>query len=510
MRQVRGSLRKRFSLVAASVFLAAGSLCAQNHAPPAGPTIQQQLDTWFKRASRAAPGEWGIAVANQSGQMIWGVNPTKPMIPASTVKLFTTGFARTVLGGDARRLTRVRGSGSVDPQTGTWLGTWALELNGDPSLERPGRSGPTLFDLARQLSDRGIRRLSGPMSVVSVDGSAENRYPSVWSPRHWGRIFAPLIGPMTLHENVVTIGVGPGNRLKAPALVVHEAPDGAGELVVVRAQTVAGKRSRLHLDPTGDGRWVLGGKIGIRARAHYYTRVVADSRVLLQAAWAKALKRAGINWIPSPGLSALKPTEVTTLAEVTSQSFDTLASEINRRSVNLGAELLLRWAAGGDARAADRLTAHVQQITGDQTGVHLVDGSGLSGEDRAAPWTFVSYLARFPFSPGGRNFPQLLPANGTGTLYRLANGFPDQGVVRAKTGTLGNAATISGYLGRPDGVLILSLMYNGPRVYAAKIQEMQLFRLLGANGVSIHSDSVFDQMGGTEAEPAEPKPTPEP
>ena len=78
----------------------------------------------------------------------------------------------------------------------------------------------------------------------------------------------------------------------------------------------------------------------------------------------------------------------TVLAEVISQPFDSIASEVNRRSLNIGAELLLRW-AGGDDRPADRLTAHVQQTTGDYTSVHLVDGSGLSHDDRASPLAFI-------------------------------------------------------------------------------------------------------------------------
>src|SRR5262249_33484837 len=156
----------------------------------------------------------------------------------------------------------------------------------------------------------------------------------------------------------------------------------------------------------------------------------------------------------------------------------------------LGAELLLQWAAGNDSSPAARLTAHVQQVTGDYAGVRLVDGSGLSDQNRVAPSTFVSYLARFPQTPAGRNFPMLLPQNGTGTLARLANGLPQRGVVRAKTGTLGNVASLVGYLGRSDGVLLVSLMYNGSRVFAARQAEWRLFRMLGANGVVIPSDST--------------------
>src|SRR5258705_1573550 len=48
-----------------------------------------RMESWYHRAQRAAPGDWGIAVADQAGQMLWSVNPGQPLMPASTVKLFT-------------------------------------------------------------------------------------------------------------------------------------------------------------------------------------------------------------------------------------------------------------------------------------------------------------------------------------------------------------------------------------------------------------------------------------
>jgi D-alanyl-D-alanine carboxypeptidase/D-alanyl-D-alanine-endopeptidase (penicillin-binding protein 4) len=468
--------------------------------------LQGQLEAWFARASRSAPGTWGIAVASMDGHLIWGVQPTRPMIPASTVKLFTTGFARSVLGSNARRHTRVMGVGTVDPATGTWNGTWSLELNGDPTLERTSRGGPRLDDLAQQLYDQGIRRLVGPLNVISAAGPAGASYPDVWSPHHRGRLFAPLIGALTLNENVLSFAVAPAAKAGQRPIIVGESPAGVGQLVEIRAKTVNGRSSRLRYQIEPGGRYLVLGTIGIRARTRRFTSTAHDPRALLEAAWARSLRLAGIEWLSASGLSA--PSAATTktiLAEVISEPFDTIASEVNRRSVNIGAELLLRWAAG-DESPAEQLTAHVQQITGDYASIHLVDGSGLSHDDRASPLAFVSYLARFPLSPGGHGFPLLLPANGTGTLRKLARGLPGPGVVRAKTGTLGDAATLSGYLGRTDGVLLISLMYNGPRVWAARQQQWKLFRLLGADGVMIPEDSsaVGEQLGGENRE--RPKP----
>ncbi len=480
-------------------------------APPAAkapPTLHDELNAWFRTAALRAKGEWGVAVADERGQLLWSVNATRPLIPASTVKLFTTGFARTVLGGDARQVTRVVGTGYVNLRDGAWVGTWALEVNGDPTLERPTRSGPMLRDLATQLAEGGIRRLSGPLMVQSAAGAADARYPAAWSDRHRGRRFAPLIGTITLNENLVSFTVAPGPRVGAAPRLVGAVPDGAGALLTVRAKTVEGARDRLRFLPAAGGRYVVEGTIGVRARQRTYTGTASDPVAVLDAAWEAALTRAGIEWVRSPAMAAQTATAAhLTLAEVTSAPLDSIAAEVNTRSVNLGAEALLRWAAPGDD-AAERLTRHVQEVSGETYGVHFADGSGLSFDDRATAYSFVKYLANFPATPAGRNFPLLLPANGAGTLRSLSTSSLSPGVVRAKTGTLGNVSSLVGYLGHRQGMLLVSVLYNGPQVTAAKQQQWQLFRVLGASGSSIFGEvpSIEGTMGGDDLRAPPPQP----
>lgn len=493
----------RFLIGLLAVYITCG--VAPVFAQGADAEVVARIESWYRRAQRRAPGLWGIAIADQQGHLVWSLHPDEPLIPASTVKLFTTGFARSTLGGDARRPTRVLGQGGTD-STGTWFGTWALELNGDMSLERASRQGPQLSDLAIQLRNAGIRRLTGPLVVQSSEGPAESSYPSVWSTRHRGRLFAPPIGAITLSENVVRFSVKPGTRQGARPVIVGESPRGVGSLVEIRAKTVAGRRSKLWVQATAEGGWIVGGTIGRSSRGRTFSAVANNPTAVLRAAWGAALRGAGIEWdqativLAGPG-----PSRYSVLAEVESPPLDSLASEVNRRSLNIGAELLLRW-AGGTRDAASRLVEHVLAVTGKTDGVHLVDGSGLSNLDRVAPSTFTAYLARFPLTKAGRNFPQLLPANGQGTLGRLASGFPGRGVVRAKTGTLNDVSTVVGYLGRQDGVLLVSLMYNGGRPHTARSEQWRLFRALGGDGVVIPSEQVDEveevQLGGESSEPA--------
>jgi D-alanyl-D-alanine carboxypeptidase/D-alanyl-D-alanine-endopeptidase (penicillin-binding protein 4) len=264
-------------------------------------------------------------------------------------------------------------------------------------------------------------------------------------------------------------------------------------LISMSATTVGGRRSRLTLRANNEGGWTLAGSIGIDSRRYGMSAVAHDPSSVLGYAWAAALERAGIRWIkrnePPPNWPALP----TVLAKVESPSLDTLAVEINRRSLNIGAELVLQWAAASQTAGPALLTQHVRDIVGPQARVHLVDGSGLSELNRVSPLTQMLYLAKYPQLRGGERFPLLLPANGLG-MRGLRYGMT-KGVVRAKTGTLDGVATIAGYLGRRDGILVISLMYNGRRIHAARSAEWELFRLLGAEGVDL-GGALADQMGG--------------
>lgn len=460
------------------------------------PREQAEVDAWFERTAERTPqGEWGIAIGRMDGTVLWSRNPELELIPASTTKVFTTGFSRARMGGAARITTRVVGDGLLDPVTGRWQGSWALELGGDPTLDRAGRAGPTLRELARRLRERGVRELEGPLAITSRTGPAHSGYPSVWSADYQGRLYAPPVGPVTLHENTVSLTFRPGSEVGAPPSLVSAYPDGVANLVRIAATTVAGHRRRLSLRADPDGGWTLLGSMGIERRTAGISAVAHDPSRLLVSAWAAALERAGIRWIRPGGPVGMSHQPAPVLAQVESAPLDSVAVEVNRRSVNIGAELLLQHAAGNQTGGPALLTEHVRQVVGPSARVRLVDGSGLSLMNRMSPLTQVLYLAHYPRQPGHHRFPLLLPANGTGTLRRL-RGAMTRGVVHAKTGTLDQVATLAGYLGRPDGVLVISLMYNGRRPGAARAAEWELFRLLGAEGVDL-GGALETHMGGT-------------
>jgi D-alanyl-D-alanine carboxypeptidase/D-alanyl-D-alanine-endopeptidase (penicillin-binding protein 4) len=497
------TLRRAALATLTALLASSGGLVAQtpSRPPSVGPAapgplqlpmaLKRRVDSWYATTTRRTGGTWGIAITDERGNLLWGRNTDLPLIPASTVKVFSTAYALSRLGPDFTRATRVVGVGALDTTTGQWIGTWQLQLNGDPTLEDPNGLGPRLYDLASQLAARGVRVLSGPMLITSAEPTtADASYPTAWRAANIGSIYAPLVGAVTVHENIVDLLVLPGARINARPRISRDTPLGVKDLVVNEAVTRASRRSRLRLVPLRDGRVALRGWIGNRAGMRRVRGASSDPRRVLEVAWEGVLGQAGIRWEKeSPAMLPQAGAEAVLLAEVSSPRLETVAAMVNRRSLNIGAELLLRWAAGWEA-PAESLTAHVREVVGTDRGIRLVDGSGLSHENRSTPRVMADYLARIPARRGTEQFPFLLPTTGSGTLARLRGGVP-AGVVRAKTGTLSGSATLAGYLGRREGTYIVVLLFNGGRTRRARAAQWQLFRVLGGDGVQIPTDTEF-------------------
>jgi D-alanyl-D-alanine carboxypeptidase/D-alanyl-D-alanine-endopeptidase (penicillin-binding protein 4) len=143
----------------------------------------------------------------------------------------------------------------------------------------------------------------------------------------------------------------------------------------------------------------------------------------------------------------------------------------NKISQNLHAELLLRLLGkllAGDGSLAQG-TRVVRQFlvnagVSDQD-FFFYDGSGMSMDDRIAPRAYTQLLAYAARQPWGAAFRATLPVAGVdGTLTNRFKNSPLKGKLWAKTGTLNEAAALSGYLTAASGkVLVFSVMVNGHR-----------------------------------------------
>jgi D-alanyl-D-alanine carboxypeptidase/D-alanyl-D-alanine-endopeptidase (penicillin-binding protein 4) len=91
-------------------------------------------------------------------------------------------------------------------------------------------------------------------------------------------------------------------------------------------------------------------------------------------------------------------------------------------------------------------------------GVVLADGSGLDAGNRVTCTTLTSLLAIYgPVSPIGQ---ALALAGTTGTLQDVFTSGPANGRLRAKTGTLRNVKSLSGFFPVSDGHITFALVLS--------------------------------------------------
>jgi D-alanyl-D-alanine carboxypeptidase/D-alanyl-D-alanine-endopeptidase (penicillin-binding protein 4) len=158
-------------------------------------------------------------------------------------------------------------------------------------------------------------------------------------------------------------------------------------------------------------------------------------------------------------------------------------------SINFDAEMMLReagaqYAGHGSPKtgaAAERAVAHKYNLP-----LGLVhDGSGLSYTERSSPAITMRWLLKLRSRPYFTSIYYALPLSCTnGTLQHRLCGKYTAGQVRAKTGTLNHASTLSGYVTSLSGHTITFSFYasgvqNFGRVYTKVDKAIGLLRRKG-------------------------------
>jgi serine-type D-Ala-D-Ala carboxypeptidase/endopeptidase (penicillin-binding protein 4) len=351
----------------------------------------------------------GVLVTNlATGRVLYARNPAAGFAPASTNKLATAIAAVQVLGPSARFRTTVvarPGSSSI-----------VLVGGGDPTLaagQPPASDYPqpaTLAELARQtataLRARGRHsvRLGYDVSLYLGPGLAQG-----WPQSYVSTGNVSVITPLEADQGRVT-GAG------APA--DNEASNG--------------RRS-------------------------------ANPAALAAASFAGFLAADGITVRGSPA-EVTAPADASRVARVESPPLTEMVQWMLEESNNVIAENLARHVALATGRpasfagAAGAVTAVLHRL-GVSGELSLVDGSGLSPDDRIAPAVLVRLITLAARHPSLRSVLTGLPVEGfSGTLMRGASVFglggrAGFGVVRAKTGNLNTVAALAGTVYARNGQL---------------------------------------------------------
>jgi len=425
---------------------------------------------------RTRSGSWGVMVSSVTrGDTLFARNPGAEMMPASTMKLFTSALAFDRLGPDYQFATTVLRDAGVTAD-GTLRGDLILRGDGDPALSgkfMDGGPDAPMQTLAREVAAAGIRHVTGDI-IGDATAFDTTRVPQGWLTRYLGASYAARVSALSLDENVVWVAVSPGPG--RAATVVLEPPSTVIPLVNT-ARTVGGRGANLHIGKRADGTVTVSGTIGRGSPTRRYSYVVDDPAMFATGALAAALRANGVR-VDGGVRLAPTPRGAAPVAVLRSPTLARMVSAMNRESINHYAELLFRDATRGRDHSVQGTAAtgnhamhlFLAKVGADTTTTYNADGSGLSVDDRITARAMTQLLHYAHHASWGPSFHASLPLAGESELLRKRmKGSPAQGNLHAKTGTTDDVIGLAGYVTAADGELLaFAFLYNGTDRWTAK------------------------------------------
>jgi D-alanyl-D-alanine carboxypeptidase/D-alanyl-D-alanine-endopeptidase (penicillin-binding protein 4) len=425
--------------------------------------------------ARVKSGKWGVLVVSLStGDTLFGRNPDEQLLPASTMKLFTSAVALDRFGANGRFQTAVLRTGELGAD-GVLHGDLVLRGAGDPTLAGKATeegAEPPMDALARQVAAAGVRRVTGAI-VGDASAFLDGRVPEGWRTRYLQASYAARVSALSFNENRIAILVRPSG---AHAELSFD-PAVSGVPVTNSVRVTPGSRgARLGVRQDSTGRVVVSGWIGAQSAQRDYQLMVEGPELFAAGALRAALIAQGVA-VDGAVRAGTAPPGAVSVATFDSPTLDKIVTQMNGESDNHYAELLFRDAARsvgtpGSAENGNILLRRFLYEKADvaPTAVFAADGSGLSTLDRVTPRAMVQLLGYVRRAPWGPVLEQSLPVAGeTETLRHRMRSTAAMGNLHAKTGTTNDVASLGGYVTARDGEqLAFSFIYNGRDRWRAK------------------------------------------
>jgi D-alanyl-D-alanine carboxypeptidase/D-alanyl-D-alanine-endopeptidase (penicillin-binding protein 4) len=485
----RGSLGKIASLVLGAML---ASSCATFGL--GGPGVDRGDIDAILEAQPVSGVHFGVlAVDAATGRVLYARNANQWFVPASNQKILVTAAAWTLLGPDYRFRTEVWATGPFDPSH--LDGDLVVIGSGDPSLSSRYWDTDTaaLEAMADSLNAKGPSHVTGSLIVdVSAWDST-----TVAQTREVGDLpFTPAAtgGAFAIAEGEIEVIVEAGPSVGAPAaftwspvgtpeyvqsLVTTAEPDSATHIVprylpetrqlVLEGRVQLGTTDTLAFaqrDPVREAAAALARAIdgeGLMTERGWEVKWTAGEPIDMGCEAGKMRECPGarlVTALESPPLSAI-------VAGVLGPSQNWAAEQL---TLTLGAELGTHgsWAEG--VSVVERFLT--EEVGVDTLDVSARDGSGLSAYNLVTPRALVRVLQYMNARDDAASYRSAMaePGEVDSTLEERLSGL--EGRVFAKTGSISNVNSLSGYLVRENGdQVIFSILSNGSGLPAQTMRD---------------------------------------
>jgi D-alanyl-D-alanine carboxypeptidase/D-alanyl-D-alanine-endopeptidase (penicillin-binding protein 4) len=474
----------------------AGAGCASHASPqpaatatartPAVRQLQTDLSTIFN-APIMTRGVWGVDIrVAESGEPLFRHNADKLMMPASNMKILTLAAAAQAFGWDHRFSTTLETTAAID--NGVLRGDLFIRGTGDPTIStRANRSKQVFDEWAAALRSAGIAEIEG--RIIGDDNAFDDEgLGPGWSWDYLEAGYASPTGALQYNENVADLTIAPGAAVGDPVVFRLEA--GSGLTVTNRATTApaaqGSERGSINLRRRVDKPELeLSGTLPLGAESITRTVAVINPTQFFAQGVRDALSARGIQVRGAAvdldevaGEVLRDGLDRRVLVKSDSPSLREIATVLMKVSQNQYGETLLK-ALGArkgtigstdSGRAAAIETFASWNIPPDA--YVMSDGSGLSRYNYVAPSTITSVLRRMYGDPQHRDaFLGTLPIAGRdGTIATRLRRSRAEGNALAKTGSIANVRSLSGFVRTRDGeMLVFAIIANDFVIPAATV-----------------------------------------
>ena len=437
----------------------------------------------------------GVFAVRMDGDTLANYNSRVRLVPASNMKLITTGLALNNLGADFRFETKLGYSGEI--RDGVLRGDLYIVGGGDPTT---GSKSDCAEPVAATFAS--WQKLLAQAGISSIDGRiiADPRYFDTVTPEGMGWTYDDLgtnygAGPVGLNffENAQNFLITPGTEGSAPNISPRY-PDTpwmswSNHALTGKART----RNTVyyinsHLAPIGEFAGSFpsdrkgytlecSNRFAPYTCAYYFYNFLKDRGIEAKGGYADISPSGYVRTAPGvldEGEKARKTDELTVIGSTFSPRLALIARDTNCESDNFFAETLLKTLAVSKGRSSqyDSCVAAAEDALSalglnPASGCRIFDGSGLSRKNFVSASFFVNFLKKMLSSPASEAYIASLPhPGGKGTLEFK---FPaaDEGMrsrIRMKSGSMNGILCYSGYIlsadGDPAHTVVFSVLTN--------------------------------------------------
>jgi D-alanyl-D-alanine carboxypeptidase/D-alanyl-D-alanine-endopeptidase (penicillin-binding protein 4) len=432
----------------------------------------------------------GVSVRSlATGDVLYDFNAGKKFTPASNEKLFTTWALMSQLSGSMRLTTKLYAKGSLDTTRKELQGDLIILGSGDPTI-----STTTIEAWADSLALLGVRSITGNL-VADASLFVGTPYPEAWQADDMLYYYAAPASALSLNGNCVEVTVTPSDSVGDWAKVSYLPVTSAVTLTNQVVTDWAGKKPALVFErKLGLPQITISGYIPKGNKPNVEFMTVSDPVTYFLTVLKEVLERKGIRVLggsrKKAATEAIAYDSLNVLIATTSPTLYEMLLRTNKQSDNFYAEQLIRILGKevfGTASLDNGVAAVKQSLKslGDVVETQrIADASGLSRLNLTSPEILTALLKKIYDSNLYDAFLKTLPIAGVdGTLATRMKGTLAASNLRAKTGYMSGARSLSGYVKtRDDEVIAVSVMimnYTASNRAAAALQD-EIIRTIAA------------------------------